>query len=334
MSHIFDALQRSEAERTGTDVSGSVSVTELLQRAEIEEISKRLPGSAEEDGTESQPPEDNLRLLRGGLLSGAYAADAIASHVASEAPNQAEIFDQFPTVAVSTSPSRRLVSFADIDSPGAEAFRLLGVRLKDIRRERPIKRLLITSTVPGEGKSFAAANLACAISQGTPQRVLLVEGDLRHPSVSQVFGLGPTPGISEWLQGLTNLTSIIYRLDGPGIWILPAGSLPPSPLELMQSSKLPPLMDELGIWFDWIIIDSPPILPLADTSVWAHLADGIILVTRQGITEKRKLKRGLEELETNKLIGALLNSSANPIAKDYYSYSMSRASQQSETTAD
>jgi Mrp family chromosome partitioning ATPase len=77
-------------------------------------------------------------------------------------------------------------------------------------------------------------------------------------------------------------------------------------------------MDQLAAWFDWIIIDSPPVLPLADTSVWSRLADGILLVTRQGTTDKRQLKRGLEALETKKLIGVLLNSSQSSDNRDYY----------------
>jgi Mrp family chromosome partitioning ATPase len=91
-------------------------------------------------------------------------------------------------------------------------------------------------------------------------------------------------------------------------------------------------MDQLTIWFDWIIVDSPPVLPLADTSVWMRLADGILLVTRQGITEKRKLQRGLEALEPKKLIGALVNGSENAADSDYY-YSPTTVSHPNDTLA-
>jgi Mrp family chromosome partitioning ATPase len=87
---------------------------------------------------------------------------------------------------------------------------------------------------------------------------------------------------------------------------------------LMQSGKLLPLMEKLEAWFDWIIIDSPPVLPLADTSLWSRLADGILLVTRKGTTEKKQLQRGLEALEQSKLLGALVNSSDNAAHTDYY----------------
>src|SRR5262249_48373806 len=98
----------------------------------------------------------------------------------------------------------------------------------------------------------------------------------------------------------------------------PAGRAPQNPLELMQSGKLALFMDQLTSWFDWIVIDSPPVLPLADTSVWARMCDGILLVTRKGITEKTHLQRGLEALEQSKLCGALVNGSTEASHSDYY----------------
>ena len=164
-----------------------------------------------------------------------------------------------------------------------------GSACRHLRRDRPLKKVLITSTIPQEGKSMVSANLACTLARRTQQRTLLMEGDVRRPSLSQMFGLGRIPGICECLQGERDLMSSIYHLEGPGLWFLPAGSAPKNPLELLQSGRLSAMMDQLTAWFDWIIIDSPPVMPLADTSVWMRLADGILLVVRQGITEKRQL---------------------------------------------
>ncbi len=127
------------------------------------------------------------------------------------------------------------------------------------------------------------------------------------------FGLGIFPGLSEWLQGESRPIQHIYRLEGPNLWLLPAGRPPENPLELMQSGRLSELLKQLSTWFDWIIIDSPPILPLADTSVWARLADGILLVTREGTTKKRMLQQGLQALEQSKLLGAVVNHPRIPI---------------------
>jgi Mrp family chromosome partitioning ATPase len=108
---------------------------------------------------------------------------------------------------------------------------------------------------------------------------------------------------------------------------MPAGSPPENPLELMQSGKLPALLDQLSSWFDWVVIDSPPILPLADTSVWSRVSDGILLVVREGKSEKRQLQRGLAALEPGRLLGAVVNSCKDTDDEDYYArYSPAGAS--------
>jgi capsular exopolysaccharide synthesis family protein len=303
MSHIFDALQRSEAEsadtesaRTGASRAPSSSLplaTELLQLAE--------------------------RKVRAAGAASSTAAGLAPVNVASTNIRQdySNFLDQFPSLPVSILPSSRLVSVAAEESLGAEKFRFLAVRLRQLRQSRTLKKILITSTIPQEGKSTVAANLACTLARRKQHKTLLLEGDLRRPAVAEKFGLGRLPGLCDWLSGKTE-TINIYRLESLGLWILPAGTAPENPLELMQSGKLAPLMEQLEAWFDWIVIDSPPVLPLADASIWSRLADGILLVTRKGITEKQQLQRGLEALERSKLLGALVNSSSNVAHSDYY----------------
>ena len=181
------------------------------------------------------------------------------------------MFAQFQSQQVVVPAEKRLVCFTDSESLAAEKFRLLGVRLQHLRRDRALKKVLITSTIPQEGKSMVSANLACTLALRTQQRTLLVEGDVRRPTLSQMFGVGRMPGICECLQGERSLMKSIYQLEGPGLWLLPAGSAPRNPLELLQSGKLSAMMDQLTAWFDWIIIDSPPVMPLADTSVWMRV---------------------------------------------------------------
>jgi len=320
MSHIFDALQRSEADRFGTELPASPSATELLQRAELRAGSQGQSGMSPEERSGPEFADSDLSYAPQDLLAGALGQGLSVAADVSRTDEYWEVFNQFRVLEVPSSPQNRLVCLADKESPAAEAFRLLGVRLRHLRRDRPLKRILITSSVPQEGKSLVSANLACSIASGTRRRTLLVDGDLRRPSLSQIFELGSLPGVCDWLQGDRDLTSSIYHLEAPGIWILPAGNTPGNPLELIQSTRVPALMDELSALFDWIIIDSPPVLPLADTSVWARLADGILLVARQGTTERRKLQRGLEALEPNKLIGALLNCFRGSMNEDYYYY--------------
>jgi capsular exopolysaccharide synthesis family protein len=320
MSHIFDALQRSEAERSGSDRSRTSVATELLERAERQAVSKYDTAPEIESVDVLTPLEHETPFLRGGDLP--IAANNGAPHDRTPSPDDegAEILQRCQTLNLSITPQNRLVTLADGDTPATEAFRLLSVRLRHLRRDRTLQKVLITSSIPQEGKSVVSANLACALSSGTRQRTLLLEGDVRRPTLSKVFGLKAYPGICECLQGERTLAASLYRLEPAGIWFFPAGAAPANPLELLESGKLPALMKQLAAWFDWIIIDSPPVLPLADTSVWTRLADGILLVTRQGTTQKGHLKRGLEALESKKVIGAVLNSSQSSSDNEYYSY--------------
>ncbi len=288
MSRIFDALQMSESE-TGNGESTFSVATELLRAAEEK---MRLGNTIEE-------------------------RPARVESVETAQPASSNFLEQCPVLPVLIPQESRLVAVGKEGSLGAEKFRFLAVRLRQLRQSRPLKKILITSTIPQEGKSTVAANLACTLARRKQHKTLLLEGDLRRPTVSEKFGLGKAPGLCEWLSGETE-TRNIYRLESLGLWVLPAGTTPQNPLELMQSGKLAQLMDQLQGWFDWIVIDSPPVLPLADTSIWSRLSDGILLVTRKGTTEKQQLQRGLEALEKSKLLGALVNSSENAAHSDYY----------------
>jgi capsular exopolysaccharide synthesis family protein len=318
MSHIFDALQRSDAERAEEDRSGGVAATDLLERAERQASSEWKSRSVAEHPEESELAQSELMFGTRGFAADARESDTVVTDDSSQGADGRRVLPRFQSRKISLAQHSRLVSLTQTDTPAAEAFRLLGVRLFHLRKERPLKKLLITSTVPQEGKSLVAGNLACTLAAGSQQPVLLLEGDVRRPSLSQLFGLSSTVGLCSCLQGEQSLQDSIYRLEGPGIWILPAGSTAVSPLELIQSPQLPPMMAQLASWFDWIVIDSPPVLPLADTSVWSRLADGILLVTRQGTTEKRQLQRGLEALDPNKMVGAVMNSSTASNGHDYY----------------
>ncbi len=306
MSQIFDALQRTEAKRSGLDPAKLTAAAELLELAERQAVQETIDG----DDRDDDQHRGNGKQTK--LDVGQWA--------------------QFPMVQVMVAPQSKLVCITDEDSLAAEKFRFLGVRLRHLQQKRPLKRLLITSSMAEEGKSMVSANLACTLARKQQQKILLLEGDLRRPTLAEQFGLGKVPGLSELLQGEPSTAMNIRQLEGLGLWILPAGSPSRAPLELIQSRKFSMLMDQLGAWFDWIVIDSPPLMPLGDTSVWMRLADGILLVTRPGKTAKRQLQRGLEAIEQSKLLGAVLNGSTDAGLGDYYHYygqaTVSRASSQ------
>ena len=315
MSHIFDALQRSEAERSRAD---SLEAAEMLQRAERRATRWESAVLSEQlDGMRSA--DRNALLERPSEQAVATISRSYALFETSQTEECRDPFGHFQSLQVLVSPQSRLVTLTESGGPAAEAFRLLGVRLRHLRRDRALKKVLITSTISQEGKSMVVGNLASTLALRTQQKILVLEGDLRRPSLAQMFGIGRNPGLCEWLEGEGSLESRIYHLKDRNLWILPAGSSPSNALELLHSGRLAKLMDQLSEWFDWIIIDSPPVLPLADTSVWMRFADGILLTTRQGTTEKRMLQKGLEAIDPKKLIGALVNSSKNAVTSYYYS---------------
>ena len=311
MSRIFDALQRSESERSGVDSTRLPQGPELLRHAERAAASNWNAAEAQAAPAATSVADDENAVGRDAHPS-LHAVEDLSVEP------QSDVLDQFRSLEISLPPQSRLVCLTDRENPAAEAIRLLGVRLKDLRKVRTLKRVLITSTMPQEGKSMISANLACALAYSSGARILLVDGDLRRPTLPQMFGIQKQPGIYEWLRDDCDAIPNICRLEGAGFWFLPAGHASTNPIELLQSQRLPTLMDRIAAWFDWVIIDSPPVLPLADTSVWMRLADGILLVTRQGTTEKQQLTKGIEALQPDKLIGALVNGSLASAYSGYY----------------
>ena len=293
MSRLFEALQRSEAERSGSPLPEIPSAaTELLQAAEAGEAqstSVRTTKPVVEERSSALLPETPGATLEG--------LRSLQSFPISEG---------------------RLVSITQQDGLGAEKFRLLGVRLRNMRANRTLKRILVTSTIPEEGKSVVSANLALVLARGGRTRTVLVEGDLRRPTLANRFGLGKLPGLVDALTGEKALNEVIYQLEPSGLCCIPAGHPPENPLELMQSGRAAAALTALSQFFEWIVVDSPPILPLADTILWSKLVDGVVLVAREGKTEKRQLLKGLELLDRSRLLGVVLNASTSTDHKNYY----------------
>jgi capsular exopolysaccharide synthesis family protein len=286
MSQIFDALRQSESDRSGAEVSAAAELLEVVEQ------------------------NANRAIVRGAQRK------AKVDHETAVA---------FATVHVRMSPQNKFVCFTDPDSLAAEKFRFLGIRLRYLQQKKPIKCILVTSSVAGEGKSTVAGNLACVLAASKQQKVLLLEGDLRRPSLGEQIGIGNLPGLCELLEVTPEKLTNIYSLEELGICILPAGGSLRNPLEFLQPGKVSGLMDRLAPRFDWIIIDSPPILPLADTSIWMRLSDAVLLVTRPSMTARQQLQRSLEAIEQSKLIGAIMNGSREATANNYYQYYGSRS---------
>jgi capsular exopolysaccharide synthesis family protein len=248
-------------------------------------------------------------------------APVIATELLDETERAASI-ESYSALVPNPSPESRVVAITEPGGIVAEKFRVLAVRLRNLKQRRELSRVLVTSALPEEGKSVVAVNLACTLARYKNLRVLLVEGDLRRPRVRANLGLPAMKGLSEWLRSDIPISEVIYKVNSPGVsvWLLPAGEPLTDPVELMQSGRLAAVLDRLTETFDWIIIDSTPILPVADTSVWARLCQGILLVVREAKTEKRQLQKAIDALDSSSLLGVVLNSSSNNEHKSYYTY--------------
>ncbi len=168
--------------------------------------------------------------------------------------------------------------------------------------------LLVTSTGPGEGKTIVASNLAVGLAL-TGQRVLLMDADMRRPRVHDVFGLPMESGLSTLLTGQQKASEVIRSSQIPGLWILPSGSIPPNPAELLSSLRCKEVLGMVTKHFDWVIVDSPPVMAVTDASILAHVASGVLFVVGAGLTTRSTAMTAVEQLEGAgaKFLGAVLN---------------------------
>ncbi len=217
------------------------------------------------------------------------------------------------------TPEQRLVSIAEPDSTGAEMFRVLATRLAHMQRKRRLQKLLITSSVVDEGKSVVAVNLALTLARRPNERVLLIEADLRRPSVGGLFTSSTLRGISEWNQGELALENSLYQIRDLPLWFLAAGHPMDEPLPLLESDRFAKMLDSMGSTFDWVLVDATPILPMADATSLCRLCDGALVVVRDGYTRKKVLNKALDALEKSKLVGVVFNQAAT-LTVDYDRY--------------
>ena len=330
MSYIFEALQRAEAERSGGGLPKNVdSVADLLRGAEQESARPQPHREWTGQGPPKQElPKEELPKNLESMVNPPLAVADVAGHssvvdlqaaVPANTP-ETRTFADAEVLSPGLKIDPRLVCLTDQGGLAAEKFRVLGLKLRHLRERRKLKRIVVTGTAPEEGKSLIAANLALNQSRSKVLKTLLIDGDLRRPTVASRLGCDRSlPGLSECLRGERQLSDVVYKLKGSGLWFLPAGSAPENPLELMQGGRLPQLLDRLGEFFDWIIIDTPPVVPVADTTFWMKLADGVLVVIREGISEKKVVERALDAFDRASLLGVVVNSCSRSDHNSYYS---------------
>lgn len=192
-------------------------------------------------------------------------------------------------------------------SPPAEQFRTLRSRLERLREKQPCRRLLVTSALPAEGKTLVASNLAQVIASQKNRSVLLIDADLRSSRLHLSLGAPPSPGLSDYLKGEADESAVIQCGSSDGLFFIPGGNAVSNPAELLADSRLRSLLDKVTPLFDWIILDSPPTLPVADAGSLATLCDGVLMVVLTGSTRPEDAQKACQEFRDKNILGVVLN---------------------------
>lgn len=280
-------------------------IQEILSKAEREGTVRRTrslsEGPAASPAVPHSPPPPRLQPPTFEPAAAPWTPTATAP--ALEPP---EVNIATPTI------DGRLIAALTPQAPAAERYRLLRTRIKRAENGRSVKSIVITSPAKGDGKSLTAANLALTMAQEFHQRVLLLDADLRRPSIASLFGIAEGPGLSDVLLGLNDLESALVNLPDQHLTVLPAGSPAAQPAELLGSAAMRRVLDTLRNRFDRVLIDMPPVAPLADVHVLAPITDGVLMVVRAGITPKPAIERALSGLDMGKVLGLVLNAAGEP----------------------
>jgi polysaccharide biosynthesis transport protein len=206
-------------------------------------------------------------------------------------------------------------------SPFAESYRLIRSSLLLSSPDHPPRTILVTSMSPQEGKTVTAANLARILSQND-QKILIIDCDMRRPRIHSLFSVPNSYGLSNYLTGGTD-KELVKNIEGENISIITSGSIPPNPAELLHSSRMQVLLDDMLKLFDFIIIDSPPVQSVTDSLMLSSLVDGTLLVTRAGKTTYDMLESGLKKLHEVRahILGVIINGLHKDQSESgYYGY--------------
>jgi capsular exopolysaccharide synthesis family protein len=212
----------------------------------------------------------------------------------------------------------------DEEAPGTEQFRTLRSRLLQIKEKQPLKKILITSALREEGRSFVAANLAQVLACQQGRRALLIDGDLRYPALHVSLGVPTKPGLADYLRGDADELEILRHGQMENLFLLPAGSEAADPAGLAVSNRWKQLLDRMEPLFDWIIIDSPAAVLVSDASVLAAACDGVLIVVRAQATPADAASKIRQQFLDQRLLGVVLNGApAKPSANADYGDSLS-----------
>lgn len=288
-----------------------------------------VDGATEPNAPISPQPVRNLGLAAVlGLLLGAGVAvlrDTLDTTIKS--PQQLEELVDAPLIGSitfdSAASNEPLITALDPYAPRVEAFRVLRTNLQFIDPDQSKKVFVVTSSLPGEGKSTTAANLAIALAEGG-ERVVLVEGDMRRPKVTEYLNMEGSVGLTTVLVGRVGLEYAVQPSPVAGLDVLTSGKIPPNPAELIKSNAMADTVKTLREQYDYVLIDATPLLPVTDAALMSSLADGALLVVRHGKTTVDQVRLAVDRLGAvdARPVGVILNMTPkNGRGRGGYGYS-------------
>lgn len=293
MSRIHEALKKAAEERAAkvaTEVeSGVAEIPSELKLPSMlrSEVKVALPIAP------PAPPKASPRTVTGVAVTPGFSYE--------------ELLKRGVQAQWQLDPSNSVFLNSKPGEGGPERFRTLRSRLYKIASTRKLKRVLITSGVAAEGKTFVASNLAQSIIQQPELRVLLIDADLRSSRMHLLFGTQSCPGLSDYLRGEADEYGVMQKGSSENLFLIPGGNLVSNPSELLLSDRMKQLLNTVTPVFDWIIIDSPPTLPVHDATVLADMVDGVLFVIRAGSTDAEIVERTAAEFQGKNLLGVVLN---------------------------
>jgi protein-tyrosine kinase len=265
------------------------------------------------------------RAEQAGVLSPPSArprpdAPGAVSAVLDPGPSMAGLLEQVAEIPFRTATDSLLIDVTRPHEAPMEEFRTLRTRLNHMKSLQPIHSVVVTSPSPAEGKSISAANLALAESHLAGNSTLLADFDFRRPIIHTLFGIDRSPGITDYLLGRIPLHQAMRKVAGTSLYIMPAGQAVINPLELLNLREVKMLLDRLPSLFQWIILDSPPLLFAADANLLSTMCHGTLLVVRIGHTTIDSVTRAMQSLCNNNVLGIVVNAARRGELYSKYTY--------------
>lgn len=213
---------------------------------------------------------------------------------------------------------RHVVAMDDRHSVSAEQYRVFAARLEGLWKQPDFQKIAVTSALPGEGKTITSINVGYTLAKDFGRRVLLIDGDLKRPSLWRYMGSKPSAGLSDVLANRQSPEAVVRSLRHEQLAVLEAGLAPLNPTRLWKSSTMKQLLAHFEKHYDYVILDTPPVLTVVDATLIAEVVDGVVVVVRSGATPKSALQKALGLLPRSKLVGTVLNGAPMPRSTYYY----------------